>query len=506
MMTEEEKADLKQTLGQQSQDAAKFDFVPNQVDPYSALTEKYLAQMKQPLDIINNPQYNENYNTNARVGDYALPLLLKRTSPQKTQETSTSQHLRQPKDILKQENFKVITPDSPEYKEGALAYFQPKDKTIRLQKAPALTPEQEERNIQMGFNKENEYRKWNVFATTATLLHETAHQKHKSDGQSSLKKPIDIVKAGNLTEKIAYTTEYLYVANQYSLLKKDGVNTVEINGKKQPVEDILDLYPGLKDVVTKDGFDINNKKDVEKIVRLSSDFWDKNRAKPYEMQHIQQTRAAQPDNLIQYCAHDDEQYNKVAQKMLKNTYIGNNTNIDLSEYRNILDTMTTDKAKEVLANVEINEYGSRELTYRQIETVNNYLESRNLKTEEEKLDYLQQNFDKIVSRTQPYDEKLKQIMLDGSSQNRNTIVYADGLTEKTMPNGHTVIKGAEGEVDITTYRQTLKNDFEITQTLHQYKMKTEVTQAQAVVPPQQTTKQETKASLILMYNQAQKEH
>ena len=503
-MTEEEKKKLSADLKLQSENAFALSFVQNQIDANSALSEKYLAQMKQPLDIINNPQYNENYNMTARIGDFAHPVLIKQLSA-KPQENLKSSHLHQPKDILKRKDFKVVTPDAPDYIESAMAYYQPKDKTIRLQKRPALTPEQEARNAQTGFQSQTEYCKWNVFATTAKLLHEATHKKHKDDGQLTLKKPIDIVKADQLTEKIAYTTENLYIAHQYALLKKEGMDYVEINDKKQPVENILDMYPGLKEAVMEHDFDINNKKDVERVVQLSSDFWDKNRAKAYGVQHLNSIVTARPENLIQYCMHDDAQYDTVAQKMLKDTYIGNNTNVDLSEYRHILDNMTTDKAKEFLANVEIQEYGSRELTYGQIENVNNYLESINLKTEEEKMGYLQQNFDKIVSRTQPYDEKLKQIMMEGSSQNQNTIVYADGLTEKITPDGHTVIKGAEGEADITAYHQILKTSLGNAQALQQHQLATEISKAQAVLPPQQEpTKQENQSDLIFAYSQNQR--
>ena len=362
---------------------------------------------------------------------------------------------------------------------------------IKLQKKEPLSPEEEQKYIELGFKNQSEYLKWNPIAITANLVHEGAHMKHmRYDGFLTLKKPIDIVKVDNLTEKIAYTSENLYAANQYSLLKKEGVKNIEINSEQQPIENILTMYPGLKEAVSEQGFDPQNKKDVEKVVRLSSDFWDKNRAKQYQRQHqnLVLTKSS-VDNLIQCCAHDDKQYDDIAKKMLQNTYISNNTNIDLSEYRDILDNMTTDKAKEILANEPI----GIELTYGQINKVNDYLDTLNLKTEEEKMAYLQQNYEKITLRNEPYDEKLKEIMMQsGLEEHKNTVFYADGLIEKIDANGHQILSSKEETIDITAYNQALKTSMHNAQIVQQHSLEqqtSELTQPtiQTQIAPQNHT-------------------
>lgn len=82
-----------------------------------------------------------------------------------------------------------------------------------------------------------------------------------------------VKKSSYLSETVAFTTEQCAVANMYTNLKKQGVEkfqyTTQVNGKDQtiemPISAVLDLYPGLKEIVEKDGFNPQSPEDIRKI-------------------------------------------------------------------------------------------------------------------------------------------------------------------------------------------------------------------------------------------------
>ncbi|MBQ4399984.1 MAG: hypothetical protein II830_01670 [Alphaproteobacteria bacterium] len=84
--------------------------------------------------------------------------------------------------------------------------------------------------------------------------------------------------------------------------------------------------------------------------------------------------------------------------------------------------------------------------------------SKNILSSAEKNDYLRQQFDNIVLRKGNQDEGLLNILLNTDCENKGTIIYADGLIEKRLPDKHT-ITGEYGEANINLHNHftNLKN-------------------------------------------------
>lgn len=96
------------------------------------------------------------------------------------------------------------------------------------------------------------------------------------------------------------TSEFLAIAQMYTNLKQQGINTFEytatLNGKektvKMPTEDILDMYPGLRETITKNGFSADDPKSVRAVVEAAARHWREDRQAAYYLQHAEYAIAA----------------------------------------------------------------------------------------------------------------------------------------------------------------------------------------------------------------------
>ncbi|MBQ8481088.1 MAG: hypothetical protein IJ532_00975 [Alphaproteobacteria bacterium] len=228
-------------------------------------------------------------------------------------------------------------------------------------------------------------------------------------------------------------------------MKDNDISALEIKGKTIHTEDILNYYPGIKDYVLKNGFSPNNQKDVDAISKISTDYWNENRQNGYR---IQNTLAASmrhnSGNIFEILKTDKKLYDETIDKMVKNIYIGNNTNVNLS--RGFFDDFSFDDALNAMKNVNI----AGTFTVKKIQEINTYLISKNITDNEAKNTYLKENFDHMVLRDGDFDVGLQKILLDTDNENRGTIIYADGLVEKQIDGKHT-ISGKEGEADIALF-------------------------------------------------------
>ena len=230
------------------------------------------------------------------------------------------------------------------FNENFLAYFSPNNpNSIVLQKMTPLSEELAQTYKDKGLNYVAEYRKGNPVALNLAALHEWGHQQAivNSNPKDNLQYFSDFYRNDRLNEKRSKAIEYLYIANQYSQLKAQGVETVEYGGKKYPTESILDICPEIKNYLTENNFSIDDKKQVRDIVKIASDTWNTKHAKTYSYQlftNAEVNMAA--DNIFQTLHQDEHAYNKVANDMLKKVHVGFNTNLDLRYCRDLLDDCT----------------------------------------------------------------------------------------------------------------------------------------------------------------------
>ena len=270
--------------------------------------------------------------------------------------------------------------------------------------------------------------------------------------------PIDLVRADRAGEKISYIIENLFVAQVYTILKKAGIEKIQTEGKITTTDQILELYPGLKDYVKNNGFSPHENKDIRAIGKIASVYFDTNRQADYWQQHYEHTLLSGESGMFQRLQYNDAKYNEVLNSMLKNVYIGNNTNVNLSCCRDLI-SMSASNALDLMENMNISDRALlmegkyTPMTYGKAKEISDYLETIGLHNPDEKNDYMQKTLADIVCRSGHTDEKLKSILLNTKSVNSGKIVYADGLVEKNDGKGNHYIVGKDGVANIALYEQ-----------------------------------------------------
>ena len=279
----------------------------------------------------------------------------------------------------------------------------------------------------------------------STAIHETLHKKNIFNDGMLIQgdTPVNAAKKNRLTETLARASEYLSAAHLYTEFTKQGVTQLEMNGRTYSLDSLLSLYPNLPQTIKEHGFDVNNPESIRNVVQASSDYWHKEVAPLYEEQHANAAAAANEEwisfnNQLQYNKRDPQQhYDKVSNLMLKNVYIGNNTYVDLTHCRDLLDTLKDEEAEKILTKYNISQ--PERPTQENLQAVNNYLEQHGAHTDQAKQALLETEFKKIVTRNADADKVLKDIMLS----NGGSIKYSDGLIETHIPNSNLVTIGKD---------------------------------------------------------------
>lgn len=297
-----------------------------------------------------------------------------------------------------------------------------------------------------------EYIKGNVYAQLSILYHEVTHRTHAVlDGYDDAPLSIDNRHKGNrLTETVANAVQYLAAAEQYTYLKKNGVDSIQVNGEKRPAEDILEMFVNwnnttynkdgsinttetkLKDYVTKNGFDVNNPQCIRDIVAMSSEAWHAKFISIYNEQGYSNARGYSYNNtpssfteLRYYYKQQDKLYDNIAQNMLKDVFIGNNTFVDLTHCRDLLDTMTNKDVYELENFEQEHTTGILIPLAYEVETIDNHLESLGLTTDKQKTDYMTDFFEKFSNRIYHNDVTLTNILLTQAAE--LGACYTDGI-------------------------------------------------------------------------------
>lgn len=309
-----------------------------------------------------------------------------------------------------------------------------------------------------------EYINGNPTAQYSIYHHEKTHFDHWNyDGFGELyKTPINACKGDRLTETTAHAVEYLSAAQLYTNLKNQNISTLEIKGEKQPIERILENYPKLKETIQKSGFDITNPASVRRIVEISSETWHKTRLKDYSKQNKGATiqggiffTVLPWSEQLKVLENEEKTYKDVSERMLKEVDIGQNTIVDLSHCRDLLDTRTTEDAEKLIQkyNTLIAEGRVEEetpipqLSAKEFKAVDNYLTQKGLKTDTEKMEYMAKFLKNTAYRqTENQDQELAAIIFSYN----NNITYPDMLQQTTI-NNRTILKMGEHYYDITEH-------------------------------------------------------
>lgn len=331
------------------------------------------------------------------------------------------------------------------------------------------TPEEIAKTEERAAKSENplrinaEFMKNNNVAQMIFALHEGTHliQDKKADNQNVFDSPSLVLKRNIFLEKEAFAVEYLAIANIYSSSKEKGITTLSYTDKDgihtMPLDNVLDLYPGLKDAA-KDGFSPQNPEDVRRIVKTATNIWDKEMSETYKSQATAAAKgvykrkpsiSAQLEELHKKTTPETQaaQYDKDIKNMLSNVYIGGNTAVDLTHCRDLLDTGKPEdivnlgkpnqyEMADVLLSATIEDKKKQMLPEETLLKIDKHLKSQGLKTNQEKDEYIRKAFSAIVTRSpeaSQYDD-LKNILLETGG----SIRYTDRIVETHHPNSDVI--------------------------------------------------------------------
>lgn len=284
-------------------------------------------------------------------------------------------------------------------------------------------------DIKEDFKDQNDQRaefiKGNKYAQQQVYYHELTHAMHHQydgDDESNLSL-VNTARTRNLTERTARAVEYLNATETYLSLKKQGIKEVDAygTGEMLPIEHILEMNEGLKEIVLRDNFDLNDKQCLRDIASAAMKSWNEEVKESYDKVIKDIAAENAPENrgftaMKSYYTdikQDDNVYQIVSDRMLKDVLISENTFVDLTCCKDILDDMSISNAYSL----------THCPTPEEMNAIDAHLEKKGLKTDEEKESYLANYFEETTNRTGNADAELTEILLSYN----NKITYADNL-------------------------------------------------------------------------------
>lgn len=358
-----------------------------------------------------------------------------------------------PNSIKKEPKVKTITPDSPDYNPRASASYSAKGNVITMQiSGEKPTAEEIERAHYNEMAKSTEYHNGDQVSQNATYFHERGHwATYSQSGSEKLKYPADIYRIDRLDEKRSIAIEYLYIANQYSILKQQGLETYEVNGEKRPLDNMLEFYPGLKDYVKEHGFDAKNPEDIRALTETSSRYWDKTYSNPYKSQHYSAAINTSETPTVFDCIKTDQKtYDEVANKMMTGVYIGHETYVDLP--REILDNYSHENTMNDLREKTVWNRRETSTTFGDVEKINEYFVAQGINNDKEKDKLLHKAFEQTTKDS----GKTMDVVLDGMlSEMNKSKTYTDTSSE-IKKDDNTTIVAKDGKQSDYVKMQTLR--------------------------------------------------
>ena len=369
---------------------------------------------------------NENTEIEPQIGHWDIYYLAP-TNKSRTINTTKEEMPDIPRQMITKNEYQVVEKDK--FENENLAYYDAGDnKNIIM-----YTSKDKKDQTRFSATDANEYAKKNPLAQYSIWLHELGHYAddkyfHISGLDNT---PVNAARFDRLTERKSIAIQYLAVADKYNRMKKDGITEFEYNGQKIPLEDTLNLCPGLREVFEKYGTDIDNKQTSRAIVEAAEKFFE-NYHQKYDNQAYQKycrsydnQKAISISTKMDLAQKEDKKYNTVADNILKKVNIGERY-IDLSHCKDLIDTMSAQDVAQLVQSKNDAKYPL--VTSEQLLEVYNYLDKKGLKTDDEKELYLAEKFYSITGKEETADAELRDILLKTSPENQ-TIIYDDGSTE-----------------------------------------------------------------------------
>lgn len=287
----------------------------------------------------------------------------------------------------------------------------------------------------------------------ATALHENKHRIDIDFGLFEFELADLSARFNRTTENLANVTEYLYVAEQYQLLKKAGVETfayIDNRGKQHELEldDILQQYPGLKECLDK-GFDPQNPKDVERVVKAASAYWHDERQKGYDQQAVRAglaTSLGQQKKTFSELLKEEKLYEEIENRMLKSVYTGYRS-YDLSAYKDMLNPMSSEEA------IKLFDDHSEAFT-------SNHLKKLNAVFDEKKIDpqnrdaYYQALKDDLLYKNGTSEDNLNQKISNSGKETLKSKMKGDAEKAKKIMNEMTTPTSAQTADEHSPVAQT----------------------------------------------------
>ncbi len=266
---------------------------------------------------------------------------------------------------------------------------------------------------------EKEYANQNPMAENSTAYHEALHKRHANhNGMYDVNRSIaNTLRTDRLTETTANAVQYLSTANAYTQLKKHGAKTFEYTTNKggeektitMPLENILDMYPGLREAMDGNDFSPDDPKMVRKIVAASAKNWENNYKESYYEQHLSSAAMIYGCQLAPTFSfrlrlannqkNPDKDFAKLSNEMLQNIYIGNNTTVDLTDCEDLLNTMSAEEAikLENALKFGVAITNNTELSEENASAVESWLKNNGITSAEEQDKYIKQALTDITS-------------------------------------------------------------------------------------------------------------
>ena len=295
-----------------------------------------------------------------------------------------------------------------------------------------------------------EYMKKNPIAEILIKTHEVdIHGHHEEQGtvSNSSFSPYMSAVSSDMTERLAYFGEYIALTMLHNTMKNAGMETMVVDGRDIPLENILDYKEGLKETIDKFGSDVSSSKFIEEIAKLSNDKWIKYQEEGYTNQAQNHTAAAENAGLMDMiiCA---RKWDKTQMAMIQGIKI---LDQDVHIPKDCLQYFKP--SDERISSILGDDYISND----DLLNIDKYLDSIGLKNDEDKAYYIIEQSVKINNRDNDADLNLRNLFLACGKDNSGTIEYSDGIIDNVSNDGTVVISERLGNTEFNSSLQQLDN-------------------------------------------------